>query len=381
MKSAKIKFLFWVLISFSIRISAQTTTHQVLRGETFSSISSKYGISEETLKKANPRATVCYAGLKLVIPEITKSSNITYTTGQKAGSTNKVIASNSTTGQKVNPQSTTNQKVKKKNNFWKGALSALGTVAMATAEVAVAVAESNQAGPGRTDINIDGIGVQVKHTSVEQQRQAAIQQQMAYQSNPALHYNNGNTVSSNPYNQAGNITETGCYFCKGRKVCGICNGTGGTRNSVRFYPCRACNATGICQKCNERGTVVTLRQYNSDGSLTAYSDNGTVSHTVAGVGTTITDRTGRTNYYASGGNNYEESDSQSTKHGVSTITCTKCNGAKYESRASTVEPTGKYYLTVSANETCRVPGCNAIGKHWHWPCSHCQSKGTETKRY
>lgn len=50
-------------------MSAQTQRqHKVASGETFATIAQKYGISESQLKSANPKYSVCYAGLTLTIP-------------------------------------------------------------------------------------------------------------------------------------------------------------------------------------------------------------------------------------------------------------------------------------------------------------------------
>ncbi len=182
----------------------------VLRGETFNSISSKYGISEESLKKANPKATICYAGLKLVIPESSQTQNATYSSKSIGISNVQATTSNTSTKKNTQTQVLANKKVKKKNNFWKGALTTLGAAAV-TAVVAVAVAESKK--PGRTD----GNSVNAKHTPVNQQQYIgynnpqAMQQQNAYTPIGAMQtpdlssYDNpnmGNNDEDNKRNQA-----------------------------------------------------------------------------------------------------------------------------------------------------------------------------------
>lgn len=64
--------LRYIITSFAIlmaiQMNAQTSeTYVVKRGETFSSIASKYGISENELRKQNPDAKRCYTGMKLNI--------------------------------------------------------------------------------------------------------------------------------------------------------------------------------------------------------------------------------------------------------------------------------------------------------------------------
>ena len=49
-------------------LCAQRCEHVVQRGEDFSSIAQKYGITEDELKASNPSSTSCYVGRKLLIP-------------------------------------------------------------------------------------------------------------------------------------------------------------------------------------------------------------------------------------------------------------------------------------------------------------------------
>ena len=57
--------------------------HTVARGETMASIAKLYGLSEEQLKAANPNATMCFAGMKLVIPDPSSPQLHNSTTPQK----------------------------------------------------------------------------------------------------------------------------------------------------------------------------------------------------------------------------------------------------------------------------------------------------------
>ena len=50
-------------------VLAQQREHTVERGETLASIAQKYGLSEAQLKAANPNMTMCFAGVRLVIPD------------------------------------------------------------------------------------------------------------------------------------------------------------------------------------------------------------------------------------------------------------------------------------------------------------------------
>lgn len=55
-------------VMFAINLSAQRCEHTVQRGEDFSSIAQKYGITVDELKASNPSSSVCYVGRKLLIP-------------------------------------------------------------------------------------------------------------------------------------------------------------------------------------------------------------------------------------------------------------------------------------------------------------------------
>lgn len=50
-------------------VMAEEKEHTVARGETFASIAKMYGLSEDQLKAANPNTSLCFAGMKLVIPD------------------------------------------------------------------------------------------------------------------------------------------------------------------------------------------------------------------------------------------------------------------------------------------------------------------------
>lgn len=67
-QSARKVLAIAAILLIALPASAQTTqTHIVKRGETFSSIASKYGITESELRTANPNVKNCYAGTKLNI--------------------------------------------------------------------------------------------------------------------------------------------------------------------------------------------------------------------------------------------------------------------------------------------------------------------------
>lgn len=69
MKTIKILLSVLLLSGCLLCISGQAEIHVVQRGETFESIAMKYGLSQQQLLEANPRSKICYAGLKLQIPQ------------------------------------------------------------------------------------------------------------------------------------------------------------------------------------------------------------------------------------------------------------------------------------------------------------------------
>ena len=66
----KLKNLLILLVMVLCQtVLAQQREHTVERGETLASIAQKYGLTEAQLKAANPNMTMCFAGVKLVIPD------------------------------------------------------------------------------------------------------------------------------------------------------------------------------------------------------------------------------------------------------------------------------------------------------------------------
>lgn len=61
-------FAVAAILLFALNLSAQRCEHTVQRGEDFSSIAQKYGITVDELKASNPSSSVCYVGRKLLIP-------------------------------------------------------------------------------------------------------------------------------------------------------------------------------------------------------------------------------------------------------------------------------------------------------------------------
>ena len=59
---------FIVALLCAMSLQAQKCEHIVQRGENFSSIAQKYGITVEELKASNPASSSCYVGRKLLIP-------------------------------------------------------------------------------------------------------------------------------------------------------------------------------------------------------------------------------------------------------------------------------------------------------------------------
>lgn len=129
-----------VLWFVTVAVHAQDTSqHTVMRGETFTSIAKKYGITEDQLKKANSRHQTCYVGLKLTVPIASASSNKNNsetnpeqpaaTANNSPGTQSQFAAANNDMGK--------NDKKKKKKSFWKSlgnAMSAVGDIAILATE-------------------------------------------------------------------------------------------------------------------------------------------------------------------------------------------------------------------------------------------------------
>jgi murein DD-endopeptidase MepM/ murein hydrolase activator NlpD len=83
-------------------VLAQQREHTVERGETLASIAEKYGLSEAQLKAANPNMTMCFAGVKLVIPDpnAPAAASDETTSGNSSKKKAKSTEKNDTTSQK-----------------------------------------------------------------------------------------------------------------------------------------------------------------------------------------------------------------------------------------------------------------------------------------
>ena len=83
-------------------VLAQQREHTVERGETLASIAEKYGLSEAQLIAANPNMTRCFAGIKLVIPDLNApaAASDETTSGNSSKKKAKSTEKNDTTSQK-----------------------------------------------------------------------------------------------------------------------------------------------------------------------------------------------------------------------------------------------------------------------------------------
>lgn len=69
LKKLKILLLLVFMTVATAVMAQESKEHTVARGETMASIAQLYGLTEEQLKAANPNASMCFAGMKLVIPD------------------------------------------------------------------------------------------------------------------------------------------------------------------------------------------------------------------------------------------------------------------------------------------------------------------------
>lgn len=131
-------FLISVLWFVAIAVHAQgTSQHTVMRGESFASVAKKYGITEDQLKKANPKHQTCYVGLKLTVPVASTPSgnnNSAASPEQYAATTNVQPTTQVQLAATGNDMA---QNKEKKKSFWKSlgdALSTVGDIAVSATE-------------------------------------------------------------------------------------------------------------------------------------------------------------------------------------------------------------------------------------------------------
>lgn len=120
---------------------AQQREHTVARGETLASIAKKYGLTEEQLKAANPNMTMCFAGVRLVIPD--PNAPVAASTDAKDDDT---ADSSSDKKDKASDAPKDSTKKKSLGNFLKSAGKSIGKAAKVAGNVVTAVAVSKVKG-------------------------------------------------------------------------------------------------------------------------------------------------------------------------------------------------------------------------------------------
>lgn len=110
----QIKYLAALLVVLlsTMTATAQTTSHEVQRGETLDIIAQKYGITTEALLQANPDAAdMFFTGMKLRIPAAASTTTSTTTTTTSTTTTAPTSSTTTTTTTAVavqpTPQATT----------------------------------------------------------------------------------------------------------------------------------------------------------------------------------------------------------------------------------------------------------------------------------
>lgn len=125
------KLLTLLLIFFTVLVCqeslAQQREHTVARGETLASIAQKYGLTEAQLKAANPNMTMCFTGVRLVIPDPNAPAAVEEASDEP---------SDKTKGEKDKDDPEKSSGV---NKFLKSAGKTLGKAAKVTGSVASAV--------------------------------------------------------------------------------------------------------------------------------------------------------------------------------------------------------------------------------------------------
>ena len=123
---------------FSQSVFAQQREHTVERGETLASIAAKYGLTEAQLKAANPNMTMCFAGVRLVIPDPNAPAP---SEGEAADSSDKARKDKSSEA-----ADSTQKKKKGFSKFLNSAGKTLGKAAKVAGNVATAVVVSKVKG-------------------------------------------------------------------------------------------------------------------------------------------------------------------------------------------------------------------------------------------
>lgn len=54
-----------------------------------------------------------------------------------------------------------------------------------------------------------------------------------------------------------------CYFCDGKGICHVCDGTGTTGGG---YTCSACNGSGRCGRCSGTGIMAAMEFVGAIGN-------------------------------------------------------------------------------------------------------------------
>lgn len=148
------------------------------------------------------------------------------------------------------------------------------------------------------------------------------------------------------------ITVQPCIWCKGRKICSICNGMGGVYGRAyggMWYTCKSCAGTKVCQNCRGQGQT-TMVSTVRDGISIGYDQNGRMY--TGGGGTT-------------------GSGSGSGRSSRSSGTCPDCGGKGYRRQAYTYaagSSMAPYHNT--GGSTCYI--CNAVTDHYHYRCTTCK---------
>lgn len=343
-----------VFILFAITpINAQNTRqHTVMRGETFSSIANKYGITEQQLKSANSAHSTCYVGLKLTIPakEVAVNKKVVGAnspTETKPGTTatrqtNNAVSKNTYTKEDIKAA-----KKEKRRRFWEKFDKALAN----TSDALMAMADGFYKMGGNASSNPNYIP---KTTSQVSQNITTKQSSNSNYTETIEKIGDGIFYVHQINSKAGTSSKSmyiRCMLCGGTTRCNDCQGKGVFRSIGRMERCFSCNGNGKCSHC-------------------LYEKYQGYSYT----GMTVTDsKTGLTTNYDSKGNiitpnNTSSSSASSTTNSSSNqgsdtqyVICSSCNG------------TGLIYKETSCTIACDRIRCNTCGD------IHCYRHGLHQK--
>lgn len=386
-------------------------THTVQRGETFSSIAAKYGMSESELRAANPNAKTCFAGMKLNISSRAKTKS------DKADNRAQ-IATTKTTASAVTAPQVQRATVSYPNKFfhkgeeyffkkkWSKAISSFSKVLSDPSSseeekqksrdyLAKGQKEKEERSQRRREYwsNVaDGLkrfGDSLQNTALAMQNS---NNQLSMQYNGGLSFSNNytnNTVQKeNPWKLSDeeydklvrngqfkkeSFDESGaktvqsfmrCYICEGKGICPGCHGSG---RIIRTRLCPLCSGSGIkmCDACGNIGFLQTTYVYDNSRRLVYYMDHRGI------------------HYLSDGEGSGSSSSNDINDNGKGSKTCKRCHGTglipDYSFEQRVTYGSGLFGTPERNDSYCDKCGSKHYAHYRHENCAFCDGVGRTSR--